>query len=328
VSPSAGPLVLLAALGGGAALAQDASPDADVEGAAAAPADPGEGQPEEDADDDEDLRPFELIGRGWASLSAGIDDGPGEVAVYRARAQGSARLAAGPVRLSLGVANEQAVYDFRDAHDLDPPRPALPEDPWDRLETVELRLGGLAFLSRSWALRVDASVRAGFERRAELERSISVAAFAGLAYSLSEELRFTFGLGVITRIEESPLVIPALGVSWTPAEWVTIDVRGPRVEVTLRPGEDVDVLLGVAWDNRQYRLAKGRSFYDRHIVEDQAVVVRLGAAWRPAPAVELGASAGLVAYREVELRAADGDDVYRLQLDPTAAFEVAATVRF
>lgn len=245
-----------------------------------------------------------------------LREGRSRLGVGRAAVKFGASRFLGPVKLSVSAGFERSRYDFREPGDL--PQDFSPGrgEPFDDLSTLRLQLGALSFLSRTWSAQLFVSARAGFETGAELERSISLAMFLSAGYSFSREFTLTFGVGVLTRIEDDALVIPAIGFRWTPTEWLTVQVRGPQVLVTA-DCEEWSATFLVGFDNRQFRLDDRRSSLAKHVVEDQRVSASLEFAWRPSEWLTLGVSGGVALYQELRIRDSRGRSVETLRGDPT-----------
>jgi uncharacterized protein DUF6268 len=299
---------------------EDPSPASAVEETPA----PEEGAPEEGA-------PKKKKGPPWAgpqeidfsvetrlTLIAPTDlrEGRSRLGVGRAGIKVGASRFLGPLKLTLSAGFERSRYDFREPDDIPGDFSPGRGEPFDELTTLRLQLGALSFLTRTWSAQLFVSARAGFETGADIDRSISLAMFLSAGYSFSREFTLTFGVGVLTRIEDDALVIPALGFRWTPTEWLTVQVRGPQVLVTA-DFEEWSTTLLVGFDNRQFRLDDRRSALAKNVVEDQRVSASLEFAWRPSEWLTLGASVGVALYQELRIRDSRGRSVETLRGDPT-----------
>lgn len=256
---------------------------------------------------------FTLTVGGRVETTARLDDGPARLAVYRQSAAFEAAKGFGFAKLALTGGVERSAYDFaqaRSVRDL----PGAAAAPWRDVWQVKLGWRALVFLSSRWSVANVTSVRFGFEDGARIGDAVSVASFVAVGYSVSRELTFQAGLGVISRLEDRPLVIPLLGFRWTPAEWLEVGVQGPGLVVTTRPADGLEVGLYAGLDNRQFRLEDRRAELGSHVFEDQQIALIVRARYRPAEWVEVGVDVGGSLYRELELRDADGDRLSRIQV--------------
>jgi len=244
-----------------------------------------------------------------------LREGRSRLGVGRAGVKVGASRFLGPVKLSLSGGFERSRYDFREPDDLPGDFSPGRGEPFDDLSILRLQLGALSFLSRSWSASLFVSARAGFETGADIDRSISLAMFLSAGYSFSREFTLTFGVGVLTRIEDDALVIPAIGFRWTPTKWLRVEARGPQLIVSA-DFEEWSATFLVGFDNRQFRLDDRRSALAKHVVEDQRVSASLELAWRPSEWLVLGVTGGVALYQELRIRDSRGRSVETLRADP------------
>lgn len=326
-------LLALACLGSQVALAQDTRPDplapSGSEASAsseAPPSTPPAGEPEDPA-----APPKKKGGPPWAGpqeidfsaewrlegiVPTDLREGRSRLGVFRSSLKFGAKRFLGPVKLGLSAGFERSRYDFREPGDLPLDFAPSRDEPFDDLSTLRLNLSALSFLTRSWSASVFVSARAGFETGAELDDSISLAMFASVGYSFSRQFAITFGVGILTRIEDDNLVIPALGFRWMPTTWFTLEVRGPQLLATAK-FETWTGTLKLGFDNRQFRLDDRRSELAKHVLEDQRVSLSGEFAWHPTEWLTLGFGAGVALYQELRLRDSRGRSVETLRADPT-----------
>lgn len=245
-----------------------------------------------------------------------LREGRAKLGVGRAGIKVGANRFLGPVKLSLSAGFERSRYDFLEPGDLPLDFSPGRDEPFDDLSTFRLQLGAISFLSRSWSAQLFVSARAGFETDAEIEQSVSLALFVSMGYSFSREFTLTFGIGALTRIEEDPLVIPALGFRWTPTEWLTISVLGPQLSVITKLDPAWSLSFSLGFDNRQFRLDDRRSALAKHVLEDQRVSTQVEANWTPVEWLTLGATLGVALYQELRIRDSKGRSVETLRGDP------------
>jgi hypothetical protein len=242
------------------------------------------------------------------------DDGA-HLAVARARL--GAGLEASPtryLRLSVDLAGEHSRHDWRHPERLGAPELSRGEEPWDELQSVSAAFGAQVFLGPRWSLIARAGLSAGFEAGADLGDALS----GSLGLSVGRRFddgRLTIGLGVlgIARLEQSPLVVPALFVRWAPLEWLVLETAGPGLRLTARAHDALDVTLRGGFELRDWRLDDRRTRLAEAVVQDTRVIVALGVVWRPADRLALRAEVGLYPYTEVLVRDRRGDEVRRLQ---------------
>jgi hypothetical protein len=271
---------------------------------------------------------FDLYQR--VKLRADLDKGDASVAVYRTGGSASFSKFFGYIRLGAKISGERSKYDFKAGEEINsPPDPPAPDEPWDVLSFVRLNMNVLVPLGRSnWSIFAFGGVRFGWETGTDLDDGLSGSFAASVGYRVDERLTLQFGALLITRIEGDPLVVPLIGLRWTPTDWLRVETRGPGIEGGLKPWSWLELTLGVRYDNRQFRLEEEREILASHIVEDQEVVVEFGLDWSPWDWLSFRGVAGFVAYQEFEVRDDDGDTVYKSRTDLAPYLELTLALTF
>lgn len=228
------------------------------------------------------------------------------------------------LRLRVGVATEQSFYDFSEVTTVVPGT----DDPWDRLQAY--RVGGTLFgrVSESWAWFGGVEVRAAFESGADLGDSLEVRGLGGAECRVSESLKFTLGVGVSTRIEDSALVLPLLGIDWQIDEKTRLASRdlGLILSHEFAPGWSAGVFG--AFELRDWRLDDSRATNPGGVAREKRAVVGGEVRYRPSNRFELALEGGVVAWQKLKALDDDGRKVGEQEFDPAPYIGLSAVVRF
>lgn len=220
------------------------------------------------------------------------------------------------IRLSLECGGERAAHDWRRPERLGSPEVSIGEEPWDEVQTLSASFGAQVFLGPRWSLVARASVSTGVEPGADLEDGASGSLSLSGGYRFGAELTVGLGLLAIARLEDSPLVVPALFFRWSPVPGVLVETAGPGLRATFDLLPELATTLRAAFELRQWRLEERRRALSSGVVQDTRVATAVGLVWRPAAGLALRLEVGATPYVELELRDRRGRDVRRLQGEP------------
>lgn len=268
---------------------------------------------------------FRIQTRGELSMNADFRDDAGDVTVNRV---GAAFGVAIPVRqyaqLDVGLDYEFSHYAFSDALGFG----IGAESPWERIhrETLSIRF------SQQLALRTSAFIggTAGFahEEGAELSDSFTMAGFGGLRYAVTERAFVTLGLGISTRLEDSPRVFPLPGLDWRISNEVRLTTGG-RLGLTLEytASEQVRFTLGAAYEEREFRL-RDNGPVPGGVGRDRRIPITAGFGFTPTPQLVIEVSGGAHLAQQFRLRDEAGNTIADLDAKPTPFAGLQVSYRF
>lgn len=224
-------------------------------------------------------------------------------------------------RLSLNW--EERHYDAQDGFTLYPGRGLSFED----VHTVGVSGRIIQVLGRNWGVLVRGGVSGSAEVGAGLEDGVSWNVLAGAGYQCSESFRGGVGVLVLGRLEDDLIIVPAIQFDWRISDQWRMRLEGPSLEVTWRPHDDWLVGLSAGYDTLRTRLSD-RSPTNGGILEDARLPVRLRVRHELTDAAWVQLSAGVDAWRRVEVEDDDGDRLQSSDMDPGLFFGVALGVTF
>ncbi len=142
-------------------------------------------------------------------FETGLDDG-GRLAVDRFAAQ--ARIGYAPTErtqfgLSLGYRH--------DAHDFSGQGQTFPARPWNNIHFASITAPIAFSVSCRWSVRLLPTIRTAFEDGASWEDGVAGGGIFGATYRVNRCLTIGPAVGVLTQIEDDPLLFPFVFVDWT-----------------------------------------------------------------------------------------------------------------
>jgi len=179
-----------------------------------------------------------------------------------------------------------------------------------------------------WSIDATGIVELGFESGADVGDSIAGGGLFFGTYRVNDRLDLSFGLGVLTRLEDDPYVIPLPGVSWRPTERITLFTRGPGLFLETKATETLAFTVGAAWRPREYRLDENDGALSEGVLSDERVLATLRATWTPRPNIDVSFTLGGSVYQNFEVFDSGGDELADEETDPALFLAVEATIRF
>lgn len=267
---------------------------------------------------------IQLRGSGEHTFSSDIDGTPGDVGVTRAGfGFGIAVPIAERSSLSLDIDEEVSWYFFDNASGLVPGT----TDPFELALSTQIRSRFSSQIDDRWSWFVGGVVSLEGEADADVGDSATYGGFGGARYRFSDSLSVSFGLGARTRLEESTLVIPLIGVEWKVSDRVTVATEGLGARVTARLNDQLAVTLSGKWELREYRLDDTNLLPDG-VARDRRVPIGLWLDWKPTDSVKLSVGGGVVVWQEFRFDDRNGDRVSETNTDPAAFLGLSGSISF
>lgn len=267
---------------------------------------------------------FTVHGIGEATFRTNLDDNPGDVAVYRT---GAGLGLTGPLRerlrLSVNLDSEFSWYDFQGAAGLVPGA----DDPISDAYRLTLRPQLVVIESENLTWFVGGIVQSSGEPGADFGDTITGGGFGGVRCRLRDGLALSIGVGATSRLEDSALIVPLIGVEWKLSDTVTLASEGLGASLNARLNEDWWFTARGGWEFREYRLDSDGPLPDGAFT-DTRVPVGVGFSYRPSQAVSIDLLGGAVVWQEFTVHDADGHKLTELNADPTGFIRLTARITF
>ncbi|MCA9322180.1 MAG: hypothetical protein KDB53_15675 [Planctomycetes bacterium] len=228
-------------------------------------------------------------------------------------------------QLGFGLDYEYRNYDF----DFGGPEPFFGTDGDQSVDFHSLGLNAsvLQAFNRNWGAFLRASVQGSAEIDADIMDGISWNVIAGVGYRVTDDLLIGLGVGVLGRLEEDLLVIPALQLRWTSDEEWTLSLEGPGLALSWKPRDDWKLTLGARFDSRRYRL-EDETPTNAGIFEDRRIPITLQVEHALSERWSVDATVGVDAYRRFEVEDRDGRNDVGFDADPGVFLGLGLTATF
>jgi len=251
----------------------------------------------------------------------------------------------GPLDVTKTRLNTQAEADFRPSeqillkfgmefdrsfYDLDGLSVIIPgarDRAIDELDSYGLKFEALYIDSLSLAYFSMLNLSLNREPGAGTSDSLQTGCVFGLRYAHSQNLGFRFGVAGFTRIEDSPMIMPAIGLEWRPDEKWELLVGFPETGITYKANKMISLFIRGHFEFRDYRLDQSGPLDDA-ILRDDILGVELGTKWRITPNSMFCLSAGLPLQREFTIDDKRGHAQYNEDLSCRPFFGGSFEVRF
>lgn len=270
---------------------------------------------------------IELNLTGEHAFRADIDDTPGDVAVWRAGFGIDLSTRWGErARLGLGIEEEASWYLFDNARGLVPGAPA-DGDPFEQVLITRLLPRLSVQHDERWAWFLGGIVEFAGEPGADVGDSATFGGFAGARYAFSENFSLSFGLGAKSRLEDSALVIPLLGVEWKVNDTVTLSSEGTKLRLAAKLSEQLTVALQGGWELREFRLDDD-NVLPEGVVRDSRIPIGVSLDWKPCPRAAISLTGGAIIWQEFRFDDRNGDRVSETNTDPTPYIGLSGRITF
>lgn len=267
---------------------------------------------------------FSLTPRGQYAFSADLDDSPGSVSVARAEIDAQFSLSINErLGLSLSVLPEVSWYSFSDASGLIPGT----DEPFDDLYRLDIVPGVRYALDRDWALTGGFLLQFAGESDADVGDSVTYGGFAGVRYRFSDRFSATFGALGKTRLEDSAIILPLVGVEWAITNTLNLSTSGTGVKITNTLDDNWAVWFAGAYESRDYRLADDGPL-PSGVVRDSRVPLKIGLDWSPNPGLKVSLEGGAIIWQEFEIDTRDSDTIAQDNTDPAPYVGLSVQLRF
>ncbi len=257
---------------------------------------------------------FDVRAESWGT--ADFEDGAGQASVQRMGWDALiGRELDGGSNVIFSLHTEASFYDFKGATSLI----AGSSDPFNDVYETAL---GMSVLSqqvnrRAWFAGFEFYL--GGEDNVDLGDALSIGGLGGLRYEVHDDLTITVGLGMRTRLEDDPWVVPFLGFEWQLDENTELVSEGSSVSLRRKLSSNWDLSLGAIYDQRQYRLNDNNPL-PGGVLRDESIQAFSGLRWRPSTNTSLDLTAGYLLWREFTTRSSSGFSAGEIETDPEPYF--------
>ena len=222
----------------------------------------------------------------------------------------------------------------RDAYDFSGGRGFSGLRPWDDVNSYRIGMPVRWGFDRNWTLFVVPALRFSVESGGDLEDAVTGGGFAGFSYRFSDRLTLGPGIGVMSELEDSTSVFPALIVKWQITDRLTLQTgpslagtSGPGIGLKWDSGAKWDVSVGVRYKKLRFRL-DDRGSAPEGIGQDRAFPLFWVAGYQVNDRIRLSFLGGAALSGELRLEDEDGHGIAEEDYDTAVFGGIAVDIRY
>jgi hypothetical protein len=267
---------------------------------------------------------FNVRGEGEIAFKTDLDNSPGSVAIYRAQSGFGAALGVSKsLRLSADFETEQSWYNFSAATGVVPGS----TNPLNHTSSYTVNPGVGIVIDDQWSVRLGGRFEWSQEGGGPRGNAFTAGGLVGVRYAFSKDFALTGGLAATSRLEESTLFIPVLGVEWQINETLRFETRGLGAALTAKLNDQWSVFIDGGYASREFRLDDTNA-QPEGILRDRRGQVGAGVSFAPAPFIEFTLRGGAVVWSEFRVDDRNGNELRTIDAKPTPYIALSGTIRF
>ncbi len=243
------------------------------------------------------------------TFQSDLDDGEGEVSVWRAGANLDMSF---PVweRSSLGVSlrGERWGFDFNNATAFD----SADGEPWDDVNDFAALVSFSHQCTDRWSAIVGLGGESGYAQGADFDDSLTGGGFVAASYKFNDDLTAGLGVSVRTVLEDDAIVFPLLLLDWKIAEqWrltTSPGVSRRLIGLAYSPNDQITIKFGGGYERLDFRLdddAPAPEGVGRY----QRIPVGVDVAWKFSSQWSVSVYGGAHVWQEYQLDDEDGNKI-------------------
>ncbi|HSD38043.1 MAG TPA: DUF6268 family outer membrane beta-barrel protein [Rhodocyclaceae bacterium] len=207
--------------------------------------------------------------------------------------------------------------------------------PWQSVQRFSLGVPLIHILEDGWSVLVTPRAEWSGEEGAKSSDSLAYGLIAGASKQYGEGRRLGFGLTVSRTLDKDNEVFPIVFVDWRFNEqWRLFNPLGrgltspAGLELAYQLAPTAELGLGASFRGSSFRLAEDNASSAGGVGTFSYVPVFMHLNWKPAPAWNLDAYAGMLLNGRLKIEDKHGDKVVSRDLENTPAVGLAASFRF
>jgi len=218
-------------------------------------------------------------------------------------------------------------YDFSDDASL-----GLGSAPWEDIYTLSFGARLKYTINDRWSLAGGPAVQFARESGADWSDAATVGGTISAIYQWSESLAIGVGVGVLSQIEDDPLVIPIITVEWKLSDSLRIHSTAPTTtglgaEIIWSFAPSWELAFGAGYASRRFRL-DDEGIAPGGVGEETQFPIALRVGWQPHPHVHVTGFAGINVGTELKLESSSGAHIASEEPDGALFFGFAARLQF
>src|SRR5262249_44783307 len=158
---------------------------------------------------------------------------------------------------------------------------------------LDLVPGARYAFNQDWAVVGGGLFEFAGERDVDVEDAVTYGGYVGVRHKFSDNFAATLGLVAKTRLEDTAIFLPLVGVDWNITDKLTLSSSATSVKVTDKLDDHWSFWVSGAWELREYRLEDDGPL-PSGVVRDKRIPIKAGIDWSPCPHATISLEAGAV----------------------------------
>jgi len=205
--------------------------------------------------------------------------------------------------------------------------------PWSQINSYRISTPVQWGFDYKWTMFFIPILRSSAERSADLDDAIQGGGFAGFSYRFSDRLTLGPGIGVVTQIEDSASVFPALLIDWKITDHLSLKTGrgagaslGPGLVLDWRASENWSLSLGGRYERLRFRL-NDQGVASKGIGEDTAFPIFGVINYTHSRRFQVSLTVGFEVGGKLSLIDKDGNEIVSESHDPAPFIGLAFSLR-
>jgi hypothetical protein len=258
---------------------------------------------------------------------------------FDARRIGLAATIGGPINesilLGFRAGYRHSSYDFNlnDVPPLDFGGNALPRDPWNTINTVDLQPTVTALVGNRVSVIAAVPIRYAGESGSD-RNGFSAGISALIRWQINDAISVGAGIGVTSQLEDNAETFPLISLKWLITDGLTLATEGSWIQggnATLLWGanEAVRLTLSAGYERVRFRLDDNGNAADTNgIGEVTAVPIEVGIRFQFVEYAYFDFRVGLAVGGHLRVETDNGRKLYDEQYDPAPRIGLSLTIPF
>jgi hypothetical protein len=194
--------------------------------------------------------------------------------------------------------------------------------------TTSVRLGGRQRIDETWSVVGGGFVRASLADGADFEDALEGGGFIAAGYRESDDFSIDFGVLASSRLEDDPLVVPYVALTWAIDDRLTLTTTGIGARLDAKIDEEWSVFLRARYESFDYRLDDDFAPAPGGVMRDESFPIGVGVEYAPSRKLRLRLEGGVTVARELEFFDDDERELRKIETDPGAYLGIRVSIAF
>ncbi len=218
-------------------------------------------------------------------------------------------------------------FDFSDDASL-----GMGSAPWEDIYTISIGARIKYAINEKWSIAGGPVLQFSRESGADWNDSATGGGTVSAIYQWNDNLAIGVGIGVLSQIEDDPLIVPVITIDWRLSSNLRVSSAAPTAttlgaELIWEFAPTWELAFGAGYSSKRFRL-DDEGIAPGGVGEETFYPVHARIGWRPAAQVEVDLFAGFTFGTELTLEDSNGARISQEEPDGAMFAGIAARVQF